>query len=205
MAGLSREERLAIHAQINNWDLLHLKKDLDKLEKKTFKKIYRESTRRSQKIHILPFIRRATPDGSGKKSYGRKSLASAGLRQAGGTRGSAGTYFGRKSTGKLRRDFKIRAMKRSRRITGTSTVNFQKTIFYGRLLEMGRTWNRFLPMREWKKVPDSQKGKGSVNWREGRWMWLATANRRKVLANNAVVRYIRKAVGYIDKSNAQRK
>ena len=174
-------------------------------KEKEFRKIYRQSTRRAQKTHILPFIRRATPDGSGKKSYGRKSIASAGLRQRGGTNLSAGTYFNRKSTGKLRRDFKVKAMKRSRRITGNSTVNFKKTIFYGRLLEMGRTWNRFLPMRLWSQVPKSMKGKGSVNWRPGRWMWLAASNRREKLATNAAIRYMRKAVGYIDKSNATRK
>ena len=81
-------------------------------------------------------------------------------------------------------------MKRSRKITGNSTVNFSKTIFYGKLLEMGRTWNRFMKKRDWDRVPKSQKGKGSINWIEPRWMWHTVARRRKVIAENAVIREI---------------
>ena len=188
--GFSSEERIRINGTIRRDDLSKLRRELLYIEPKTWRSYYRKATRMSQKTHVIPFIRRATPDGSGKKAYGRKSIASAGLRQRGGTRLSAGTYKSRKSTGALRRDFKVKAMKRSRKITGNSTVNFKKTIFYGKLLEMGRTWNRFMKKREWDKVPANQKGPGSRNWIPGRQMWNTVSRRRKVIAEKATIREI---------------
>ncbi len=199
--GLTRAERQAIQATIPPADVSRLKRDMDKLRTKTFKRYYRKATRQSQKVHILPFIRRNTPDGSGRKSHGKR-ISSAGLRQRGGNNLSAGTYFNRKSTGKLRRDFKVKAMKRSRKITGNSTVNFQKTIFYGRLLEMGRTWNLFKPQREWDKVDPARK---KQLWQEGRWMWLNTAKRRGRVAERAVVRYMSEWIKADDNANKQQR
>ncbi len=199
--GMTREERMAVMGTIPPADVARFKRDMDKLRTKTFKSYYRKATRQSQKVHMLPFIRRNTPDGSGRKSYGKR-IASAGLRQQGGTSLSAGTYFNRKSTGKLRRDFKVKAMKRSRKITGNSTVNFQKTIFYGRLLEMGRTWNLFLPQREWNLVPAGRKKR---LWQEGRWMWLNTAKRRGRVAERAVIRYMSEWIKADDNANKQQR
>jgi len=198
---MTREERMAVMATIPPADVARFKRDMDKLRTKTFKSYYRKATRQSQKVHILPFIRRNTPDGSGRKSHGKR-IASAGLRQQGGTSLSAGTYFNRKSTGKLRRDFKVKAMKRSRKITGNSTVNFQKTIFYGRLLEMGRTWNLFKKQREWDKVDPARK---KELWQEGRWMWLNTAKRRGRVAERAVVRYMSEWIKKDDNANKQQR
>jgi len=201
--GMTRQEREAVHATIPEADLQQFKRDLDKLDKKTWRSYYRKATRRSQKTHILPFLRKATPDGSGKKGYGRKSMAQSGLRQAGGTRLSAGTYMSRRSTGRLRRDFKVKAMKRSRTLTGNSSVNFQKSVWYGKLLEKGRTWNLFKKMSEWRKVPSSRKGPNGDLWKPGRFMWLNATNRRRVIAERAVVRYVSEWIKKDDKANQQ--
>ena len=195
---ISREERLRIHATIPPRDLRRLKHDLNRLDKKTWKAHYRKATRRAQRIHIIPFIRKATPDGSGKRAYGRKSMLQSGLRQMGGDRLSSGTFKARKSTGALRRDFKVKAMKRSRKITGNSTVNFKKTIFYGRLLEMGRTFNLFMKMERWRMVSPAQKKK---LWQPGRWMWLNAAKRREPLAERATLRYLDEAIKREDLNN----
>lgn len=176
-----------IRATIPQADVRGLRKNLMDLEKATRNKYIREATRAAHKTHILPQVRRATPDGSGKRSRGR-SLNVSGLSKRGGTNLSAGSYMMRKSTGRLRRDFRVAAMKRSRRITGTSVVNYKKTIWYGKFLEQGRTHNLFLPMREWKKIPDSRKGKSGDLWKKGRHMWLRVAQQRSGIARNSAIR-----------------
>jgi hypothetical protein len=148
----------------------------------------KEATRHSHRRHILPAVRRATPDGSGLKGRG-KSIYQAGLRSAGGEKMSAGTYRGRKSSGKLRRSWKISNFhKRSKFMAGSSVARWSDETFYAKFLETGRTHNLFLPMRKWKLVPNSLKGKGNALWRDGGHMWKGVADRRGPIATNAVVR-----------------
>jgi len=164
-------------------DMDGLKHALRDLDDKLKKKIIRQAARQSQRVHILPFIRRATPDGSGRKSRGR-SLYTAGLRN---NAFSAGAYGGR-STGRARRSWKVGSMKRSRRISGANTVVYDKaTTFYLKFLEKGRTFNMFLPMRKWQRVSAARK---KDLWIEGRHVFKKTAERRGQIAKNSMIRGI---------------
>jgi len=177
-----------IHGGIPPADVKSLEKTLKTFDHKTRNKWIKEATRHSHRRHILPFVRKATPDGSGMKARGR-SIYGAGLRRAGGDNLSAGTYRGRKSTGKLRRSWKISNFhKRSKFIAGSSVARWSDETFYAKFLETGRTHNLFLPMREWKKVPENLKGLGSRLWVEGKHIWKGVADRRGPIATNAVVR-----------------
>ena len=164
-------------------DMKGLKDALRDLDNVIKKRIIRQAARQSQRVHILPFIRRATPDGSGRKSRGR-SLYTAGLRN---NAFSAGAYGGR-STGRARRSWKVGSMKRSRRISGANTVVYDKsTTFYLKFLEKGRTFNMFMPMHRWRQVSATRK---KSLWIEGRHMFHRTATRRGQIAKNAMIRGI---------------
>jgi hypothetical protein len=177
-----------IHGGIPQADVKSLEKTLNMFDHKIKNKWIKEATRHSHRVHILPFVRKATPDGSGMKSRGR-SIYRAGLRNAGGTKLSAGTYRARKSTGKLRRSWKIQNLnKRSKYVAGSSVARWSDETFYAKFIETGRTHNLFLPMRKWKKVPESWKGKGKRLWRDGHHIWKAVADRRGPIATNAAVR-----------------
>lgn len=195
-------DNATIRATIPQADVTGLRKQLMDLEVKVRKKFIREATREAHKVHILPQVRRATPDGSGKRSGGNKTMFAAGLRQRGGTNLSAGTYQLRKSSGRLRRDFRVSSMRRSSRITGTSVVNYKKTIHYGKFLEQGRTHNLFLKMSEWRKVPSSRKGKTGDLWRPGRHMWKRVAEQRSNIARNSAIRRLwNKIEKYVGSTN----
>jgi len=175
-----------LRVEINKYDLKELERKLDGFEPKLRKKWARQAIRRAQRVHILPQVKRATP--SGAAGQRGRSINTAGNRAHG--RGQAKTWRGRKSTGKLRRSWKVAAMKRSRTLTGLSTVSYGEDTFYRRFLERGRTHNLFKPMSEWRKVPASRKGPSGDLWRPGRWMWLKVANRRGPRANRSAIRGI---------------
>jgi len=166
-------------------DVTGLKVALQDFDEKLQRKWIVESTRHAHRRHILPQVRRITPDGSGEKSRGR-SIYRAGLRTAGGHRMSAGAYRGRKSTGKLRRSWKISNFKKRKKgFNGSSVARWTKETFYAKFIETGRTHNKFLPMRKWKMVPEAEKRR---EWRAGKHIWKGVADRRGPIATNAVVR-----------------
>ncbi len=168
-----------INFHFNKYDAHALRTQLDTLSKKTRKKYIRQASRYSMRRHILPQVKRRTPSG-GKGQRGRH-INNAGDRN--NQSFSAYAYTGRRSTGKLRRSWKIQALKRSRRTSGVSVASFNKETFYGKFLELGRTFNQFLPMRKWRQVPNDKRVKIP-----GRHMWLRVARRRGHIAQRAAIR-----------------
>jgi hypothetical protein len=173
-----------IRYKFNKYDLNDLEAQLDSLEKKTKRSIIRKATRHSQRRHILPQVKRVTPSG-GKGARGLH-INKAGERNNRAFQAYAWT--GGRSKGKLRRSWKIQAMKRSQKISGTSVASFAKETFYGKFLELGRTHNLFLPKREWDNVPAYRKGKRGDLWKPGRHMWGRVARRRGKIAMRAAIR-----------------
>ena len=174
---------MMIKYHYNKYDVDQLEQQLNMLAKGKMRKIIRESTRHSQRRHILPQVKRMTPSG-GKGARGLH-INKAGERN--NRAFQAGAFTGT-STGKLRRSWKIQAMKRSKKISGTGVASFNRETFYGKFLELGRTHNLFLPMRKWKLIPESWKGKGNRLWKPGMHMWSKVAKRRGSTAQRAAMR-----------------
>ena len=170
-----------MRAEINKYDMMQLKRKLDEFEPKLRKKWARQSLRRAQRVHILPQVRRAIPSGA-SGSRGR-SIHTAGNREKGHLQEYA--VSGKRSTGKLRRSFKVAATKRSRKTVGANTVSYDQETFYMRWVEKGRTFNKFLPMRLWRKVPDSDK-----EFYKGRHFMKKVGDRRGERATKSAMRGI---------------
>jgi len=170
-----------INYRINKYDLNDLERILEDSPKKLRRKWIRESTRHAQRRHILPQVKRMTPSG-GKGAKGLH-INKAGERNNRAFQAYA--YTGGRSKGNLRRSWKIQALKRSQRISGTAVATYDPKTFYGKFLELGRTHNEFLPMRLWKNFPEERKRKI-----KGRHMWLRVSKRRGPIAQRAAIREI---------------
>jgi len=177
---------ILIKYEYNKYDYDQLETQLMMLEKKTRNKFIRKATRHSQRRHLLPQIKRMTPSG-GKGARGLH-INKAGERNNRALQAYA--YTGGRSKGLLRRSWKIQALKRSRRIAGTSVASFNPDAFYGKFVEFGRTHNLFLPMRKWKLIPQSWKGKGNRLWYKGQHVFLRVAKRRKDIVERAAIREV---------------
>lgn len=175
-----------IKYEFNKYDYDQLQQQLTMLEKKTRNKFVRKATRHSQRRHLLPQIKRQTPSG-GKGAKGLH-LNKAGERNNRAFQAYA--FSGSRSKGVLRRSWKIQALKRSRRIAGTSVASFDPDAFYGKFLEYGRTHNLFLPMRKWKQIPANRKGKQGDLWKPGKHIFLRVAKRRQNIVERAAIREI---------------
>jgi hypothetical protein len=167
-----------------------LAKTLSQFETVVAKKLIRESTRQSIKAHLLPQVRRVTPAG-GMTSRGRAPFRSAGMRYVGERNhnlGKSGRYrvvrdkqgmdtgereYVWRSTGRLRKSLKVRAIKRSPTSVGSLVQSKFTNVgdtYYGSFLELG--WKHY---RSQKKIP-------------GEWRWHRVAMRRAGIAKNSLIR-----------------
>ena len=151
-------------------EMAALRKKLASLERNISRKFIRQATRQSMKAHMLPQMRRNTPAG-GKRNRGKAAFRNAGLKYVGERFHDAGSTG--RSTGKLRRSLKVRAIRRSRKGVGTkiqSKFPNSGEAFYGAFLELG-----------WKHYQTGRKIKGQ-------WRWNKVAVRIGNIAKNSLIR-----------------
>lgn len=167
---------LVVDIEIKQSELADITKTLLLLDKNLRRKIIRQSSRHAVKAHLLPQVRRVTPAG-GMTSRGRAPFRASGMRYAGQRFHNVGksqdTLGNPRSTGRLRRSLKVKAIRRSSTGVGTQVQSKFKNAgkaYYGAFLELG--WRTFHTGR---RIP-------------GEWRWKRVADRRGDLAKRSFIR-----------------
>jgi len=178
---------LVFEVKIDKSEMEEITKTLLALDKRMRKDILRKASRRAVNAHLLPQVRRVTPAG-GMSRRGRKPFYSAGMRYTGERFHNIGKSQKKKknqdtgevesvarSTGRLRKSLKAKAIRRSTTSVGHLVQSKFKNAgkaYYGAFLELG-----------WKAAHTGRKIPGE-------WRWKRVADRRGGIAKKAFIRNI---------------
>jgi len=176
---------LIVEIEIKKEEMVDLTKTLIALDKTLARKIIRQSSRQAVKAHLLPQVRRVTPAG-GMSRRGRKPFYSSGMRYTGERFHNIGKSQKKKknqdtgeiesvprSTGRLRKSLKVKAIRRSPTGVGHLVQSKFKNAgraYYGAFLELG-----------WKAAHTGRKIPGE-------WRWKRVADRRGDIAKRSFIR-----------------